>query len=122
MRRTAALIAAPLAVLAVAPGATAASGISIHVSPKTVVHGKTVRVYGAVPGCPAGDDLTLLSTAFVHTHDFAGVPAVYASVNTKGAFSVKTKIPATKAPGHYVITGRCGGGNIGVTATLHVVA
>jgi hypothetical protein len=37
-------------------------------------------------------------------------------------FSVQVTIPAGVAPGTYTITGRCGGGNLGVQATLVVAA
>jgi hypothetical protein len=119
MRVRALLCALPLSA-AIAASASAAGGISIRVSPSTVHRGHTVRVYGNVAPCPKGSQVELLSNAFVHTHDFAGLPEVIAIVRAHGAYSVTTRIPATKAPGHYSITGRCGGGNLGVSATLHV--
>jgi hypothetical protein len=64
----------------------------------------------------------LLSKAFVHTYDFAEVPAVGAAVNPDGTFTTTTTIPRSKAAGTYAITGRCGGGNLGVSATLVVRA
>ncbi len=119
MRIRAAVCALPLSAVIVVSTA-AASGASIHVSPSNVHRGHTVRVYGSAPGCSG--PVTLLSQAFVHTHEFAGVPAVYANVGQGGAYSVNTKIPAGRAPAHYVITGRCGGGNLGVSAALHVLS
>ncbi len=121
MRVRALLCALPLSA-ALAASAAAANGISIYVSPSTVHRGHAVRVYGNVAPCPKGAQVELLSNAFVHTHDFAGLPEVLATVGSHGAYSVTTRIPATKAPGRYSITGRCGGGNLGVTATLHVLA
>jgi hypothetical protein len=112
---------AGLAAFGFGPSAIAAGGSTIHLSPSTVVRGHYVRVYGAVPGCPRGDELSLLSGAFVHTHDFAGVPAVNVTVGRGGAYSVRTRIPASKALGRYSVSGRCGGGNIGTFATLRVV-
>jgi hypothetical protein len=47
----------------------------------------------------------VLSRAFVHTHDFAGVSAAYARVRVGGAVRV---------------TARCGGGNLGVPVHLTV--
>ncbi len=122
MRVRVALPAVALAAVAAAAAPALAAGVSIHASPSSVHRGHVVRVYGKVPGCPKGSSVTLLSNAFVHTHDFAGVPAVYATVGSASAYSVKTKIPAGKKPGRYTISGRCGGGNLGVTATLHVLS
>jgi hypothetical protein len=95
---------------------------SIHVRPSTVHSGHTVRVFGSAGLCLAGDRVTLLSRAFGNAHSFAGVPAVYATVNSKGNYSTTAKIPASKAAGSYTVTGRCGGGTLGVSATLHVLS
>jgi hypothetical protein len=110
------LVCAALAVPALASGPT------IVASPNPVHRGKLVRVHGVVPGCPRGDQVTLLSRAFKHTHEFAGVPAVFAHVGAGAAYSVSTRIPATRKPGRYSITGRCGGGNLGVSRTLRVIS
>jgi hypothetical protein len=96
---------------------------AIHVNPRSVVAGHTVTVSGSVGSdsseCSA---VTLLSRAFVHTYDFADVPAIGATVKPDGTFTVTTTIPRSKAAGTYTITGRCGGGNLGVSATLVVRA
>jgi hypothetical protein len=42
-------------------------------------------------------------------------------VGARHAYSVKTRIPPHRAPHHYAITGRCGGGNLGVSAHLRVL-
>ncbi len=55
----------------------------------------------------------------MHTHDFAGVP-VLAKVKYRGSFRVTTRIPATKRPWRYGVTGRCGGGNLGFLKHLTV--
>jgi hypothetical protein len=94
---------------------------SLVVLPSTVHRGYAVTLKGSADGCPVGDTVTLISHAFAHTHDFAGVPAVFATVRAGGAFRVSTTIPATKAPGRYGITARCGGGNLGVQAHLRVL-
>jgi hypothetical protein len=98
------------------------SGIrtALTVTPKTVKRGRTVLVQGLAGGCTLGDSVTILSKAFPSTHSFASVPAVYAQVGPQGRFSAKVRIPATKAAGSYGITGRCGGGNLGVEAFLTV--
>ena len=114
-------VAALVALLAVS--AASAAPPSISVVPATVHRGHTVVVKGSVDGgCSVGDAVTLISKAFVHTHDFAGLPAVFAKVKYGGKFKVTTKIPATKKPKTYTITGRCGGGNLGVAAHLKVIA
>ena len=79
-------------------------------------------VKGSADGCAVGNTVTLISRAFVHTHDFAGLPAIYAKVKYGGKFKVTTMIPATKKPKTYTITARCGGGNLGVSAHLKVIA
>jgi hypothetical protein len=98
-----------------------AAGPSMHVQPNVVHRGHVVRVHGAVPGCPRGDQVTLISGAFSHRHRFAGLPVVVATVGAHSRYSVRTRIPGTRAPGHYLISGRCGGGNLGVSVSLRVL-
>jgi hypothetical protein len=94
---------------------------SLHVTPSRALAGASVRVFGNAGGCPRGDTVTLLSSAFSSTHEFAGVPAVFTRVKARGAFSTTTRIPSGRAAGPYGITARCGGGNLGVSATLTVI-
>jgi len=115
------------AVLALATGlattaATASPPKLILVVPSVVAPGHVVTVSGSAGGCPVGDTVTLISRAFAHTHDFAGLPAVLTPVRTGGKFRTTTRIPATKSPGIYGVTARCGGGNLGVQAHLRVTA
>jgi hypothetical protein len=98
-----------------------ASGPSIAATPNPVHRGHLVRVHGRVPGCPRGDQVTLISRAFSRRHEFAGVPAVFARVGVHHAYSLQTRIPARRTPGSYSVSGRCGGGNLGVSVTLHVL-
>jgi hypothetical protein len=98
------------------------SAARIEVTPTSVHRGDLVRVHGNAGACEHGDDLTLLSRAFVHTHEFASVPSIAARVSSQGTFSVVTRIPIGRSLGHYSITGRCGGGNLGVTAPLRVTS
>jgi hypothetical protein len=94
---------------------------NVHVSPSSVAAGDTVTLSGSVgPDCTG--TVTLISKAFVHTHDFAGLPAVFATVKPGGAFTATTTIPRSKPAGTYTISGRCGGGNLGTSATLVVRA
>jgi hypothetical protein len=114
------LLAAPASAESRTPPAT------VQVSPRSVAAGDTVTVSGSVGPDAAGSEcatsVTLLSKAFVHAHDFAGVPAVFAAVKPDGAFTVATTIPRSRPAGTYTVTGRCGGGNLGVSATLVVRA
>jgi len=120
------LFAATVGVLAPAAPAWAASATTLQVSPRATTAGDTVVVSGSVGPAPAGSacatSLMLLSRAFVHTHEFAGVPAVIAAVKPDGTFTTSTRIPRSTPPGTYDLSGRCGGGNIGVSAILTVRA
>jgi hypothetical protein len=99
-----------------------AAAPTIRVSPSSLRAGQIVRVYGVVPGCPRGEKVTLTSQAFAGAQRYAGVPAITATVGTGARYSVRTRIPSTRRPGTYRIGGRCGGGNLGVSATLRVIA
>jgi hypothetical protein len=120
------LFAATVGMLAPAAPAWAASAATLHVSPSSVTAGDLVVVSGSVGPAPAGSacetSLMLLSRAFVHTDEFAGVPAVIAAVKPDGTFAATTSIPRSTPAGTYDISGRCGGGNVGVVATLQVRA
>jgi hypothetical protein len=126
VRIIAAVVFAILTLLTAPAWATPAAPTAIHVSPSSVAAGGTITVSGSVGPDQAGSEcasgVTLLSRAFVHTHDFAGVPAVGAAVRPDGTFTATTTIPRSKAAGSYTISGRCGGGNLGASATLVVRA
>jgi hypothetical protein len=115
-----ALVATPLFIWTGPAGAA-----SIDVSPASVVVGGHITVSGDVlangqPGCTG--DVTLISPAFNGLGEFAGVGAVTAPVDASGKFSTAVTLPATTTPGTYEISGRCGGGNLGVTASLTVLS
>jgi hypothetical protein len=129
------LLAAAAGVLAVpaAPAWAASAGTAVvqaapsrlQVSPGSVTAGDTVTVSGWLPPAPGSEcatGVTLLSRAFVGTHEFADVPAIAAAVEPDGTFTVTTRIPRSRAAGTYDVSGRCGGGNIGASATLVVRA
>lgn len=108
-----ALLAAPaLAAPCAAP--------SLRLLPSTVAQGGSLTIVGAAPGCALGDDVVVLSRAFSPQREFAGVPAVVTSVRGGGRFRTRTAIPRTRRPGTYVVTARCGGGNLGIARTLTV--
>jgi hypothetical protein len=94
--------------------------VALTVRPRTVHRGGKVTVSGVAGGCAATDRVTIISRAFAATHSFAGVPALYAQVGSAGRFSATTRIPGTRRPGTYVLTARCGGANLGVSAHLTV--
>jgi hypothetical protein len=127
VRIIAAVVFAILTLLTVPAWAAPAAPATLQVSPRSVAAGGSVTVSGSVgPESAAGSEcasgVKLLSRAFVHTQDFAGVPAVGATVRPDGTFKATATIPRSKAAGSYTITGRCGGGNRGVSATLIVRA
>lgn len=99
---------------------TSPVAVALAVTPSRVPAGGRVLVHGVAGGCAAGDAVTVISHAFSPVHSFAGVPAVYAQVGAAGRFSVATQIPGATPPGRYGLTARCGGGNLGVSATLTV--
>ncbi len=94
---------------------------TINVDPGAQFQGKSVRVFGRAGGCPTGDRVTLISKAFSDAHEFAGEPAIFAKVLSGDRYSTVTTIPANRKPARYVVTARCGGGNLGVTAHLRVL-
>jgi hypothetical protein len=75
----------------------------LQVSPRSVTVGEVVTVSGWLPPAPAGwecaSGVTLLSRAFVGTHEFADVPAIATAVKADGTFTVTTRIPAPRRPG-----------------------
>ena len=120
MRRLIAL-ALVIALLVSAGVVLAGSGPTINTDPKRVVQGGVVRVFGVVPGCARGNIVILTSRAWSHKNLFAGVPAIFAEVRRRHRYSTRTTIPARRRPGLYAIHGRCGGGNLGVTAHIRVI-
>jgi hypothetical protein len=113
-------LAAAVAALAALPAASQAA--TLKVTPNQVSPGAQTRVSGSVAGgCATGDRVTVISHAFPATHHFAGVPAVFATTRADGSFSKRVRIPTGRAPGSYAVTGRCGGGNLGVTRHLRVL-
>jgi hypothetical protein len=124
-RRPLALLAAFAALSAVcataAVAATRVSNATLTVTPSSVQRGKLVLVRGNAGACPVGDSVTVMSRAFVGTHRFAGVPAVFTKVRLHHRFHASTRIPAHKRRGRYDVTARCGGGNFGVVAHLVVL-
>jgi hypothetical protein len=108
-----------VALLWAAPASAAAP--TIKVQPKRVHAGDVVRVSGNAGGCATGNRVTLISRAFSRAHTFAGVPAAITKVKPNGRYRVLVRIPGGRQPKRYAVTGRCGGGNFGVTSHLRVL-
>lgn len=112
------LFAATVAMLApLAAPAWAAPVPTLGVSPGSVAAGGDVVVSGSVGSQPAGSacatGVLLLSRAFDHARDFAGVPAVVAAVRPDGTFDVTTRIPRSRAVGPTTSPGAAAAGTSG---------
>jgi hypothetical protein len=91
---------------------------SITVSPSTAAQGDTVTISGNASACsPEGNEVRLTSTVDLFPPDGFG-PLLPLDAN--GDFETTYTIPADTPPGTYSIGLRCGGGNVGVSTTLHV--
>jgi len=93
--------------------------VTLRVRPAAVSPGAQVRVSGNAAGCPRGDTVMVLSRAFAGA-TFAGVGMIPARVREGGAFAATGRVRRFARDGRYVVTARCGGGNLGVTAHLRV--
>jgi LPXTG-motif cell wall-anchored protein len=101
----------------------AGAGPNIAVSPSSAPQGGTVTISGNVPrsGNPscASDPAQLVSTADLFPGDGFG-PQV--TRDASGNFQTDYVIPAATPAGSYSIGVRCGGGNVGIFATLQVTS
>ena len=97
---------------------------SVAVTPATAHPGDSITISGTAPttgasACPATDTVQATSTAALFPPDGFGPRLTRdAAGNLHGAYT----IPKTTAVGSYTIGLRCGGGNLGVSATLQVTA
>ena len=118
------LLRAAIVAAALSLGAAAAAGAtrpSLLLSPAAVHRGDSVQISGSAGSCRVGDTVVVISRGLPRTHEFAGLPAVWARVRTGGRFATRVRIPLAKPPGRYAVTARCGGGNLGVLARLTVL-
>lgn len=99
--------------------ASAAAVIEVH--PSSASPGDTFTIAGTVPtdGCPASDAAELTSTSELFPPDGFGPQATR---DAAGRFTTTYQLPASIPVGTYSIGVRCGGGNVGISADLHVVA
>jgi hypothetical protein len=103
-----------LALVVVGPITAATPRLAVH--PVSVARGGTVTVSGR--GCRAGDLVYLIARPFVG-HAFVQ-HSVATRARSNGTFSRLVRIRTSIHPGRYLITARCGGGNLGVSAALRV--
>jgi len=106
-----------LAVVALVLAATVTAATRrLSVQPTSVARGGIVTVSGR--GCLAGDLVYLISPPFVGSAFVEHSVATRARSN--GSFSRRVRIRRHVRPGRYLITARCGGGNLGISARLRV--
>jgi type 1 fimbria pilin len=119
--RAAGVTATGLVTVLLAVSAQATPKASISVSPSSVSPGGTVHISGSVSnqGCSKSEPVTLTSDSALFPPDGFG-PDV--DRDTNGSFATDYTVPTSTPPGAYRIGMRCGGGNVGVTATLKVIA
>jgi hypothetical protein len=114
--RSSSVIASAAVVALVLAGTVAGATPRLTVQPKSVARGGVVTVSGT--GCRAGDLVYLISPPFVGNAFVAHSVATRARSN--GSFSRRVHIRTSIRAGRYLITARCGGGNLGVSARLRV--
>jgi hypothetical protein len=106
---------AALAALVLA-GTVVAATPRLTVQPTSSARGGVVTVSGK--GCRAGDLVYLISPPFVG-HAFVA-HSVATRARSNGTFSRSVHIRTSIHAGRYLITARCGGGNLGISARLRV--
>ena len=114
-----AAVATSAAMVIAAPAYAAKASISV--SPSTVSAGSTVHISGSIPvnKCPASDGATVTGEAALFPPDGFGPTA---NRDSGGAFAVDYVVPTSTPAGTYSVGLRCGGGNVGVSASLTVAA
>ena len=124
MTRTVLLVLAALASLVVAASAlgsashSTASKSSLKVQPTAVMPAGAVHVYGRAGSCKAGSRLTAFSFAFPESA--AGSGALRGKVHKNHTFSIRNWVRGNVLAGTYPVTARCGGSDLGVTASVRV--
>jgi hypothetical protein len=100
---------------------TAPTAATIAVNPASAAPGDAVTITGHVPtsSCPSSSTAQLTSTAALFPPDGFGPQTPRDST---GTFSISYSVPTSTTAGTYQIGIRCGGGNVGVAATLTVAA
>ncbi|HKP18960.1 MAG TPA: hypothetical protein VJT84_10800 [Gaiellaceae bacterium] len=99
--------------------AAAAPQPSLHLGTQVAAPGASIPVSGNAGDCPVGDRVTILARAFTGP-GFAGVGGPATAVRRGGSFSTVAHVSRSAAPGRYLVTARCGGGNLGFAIPLYV--
>jgi hypothetical protein len=110
---------AAVVLLGLAAGTANAAKARFTVSPATASAGAPVLVRGNAAPCTTGATVFAISRAFPGKQ-FGAEGALTGKVHANGSFSFRGHVRAHLKPGRYAVTGRCGGGNLGVTAYLRV--
>ena len=117
MSRTFAVALVLLSAIAVVASATA-SRPRLTVRPSAVSPGGTVLLTGNAGTCSVGSTVSAISAAFPgHAY---GQGALTGRVRDGHGFSIVGHVRRSLRRGSYRVTARCGGGNLGVAATIRV--
>ena len=117
MSRTFAVALVLLSAIAVVASATA-SRPRLAVEPDSVTPGGIVLLTGNAGTCSVGSAVIAISRAFPgHAY---GEGALAGRVGSGHAFSIVGHVRSNLRPGGYPVSARCGGGNLGVGATIRV--
>ncbi len=116
LRRLRVVTIAIAVVALVLAGTLAAATPRLRVQPTSIARGGTVTVSGR--GCRASDLVYLISPPFIG-HAFVA-HSIATRARSNGSFSRSVHIRTSIRAGRYLITARCGGGNLGVSARLRV--
>jgi hypothetical protein len=117
MSRTFAVALVLLSAIAVVASATA-SRPRLAVRPSTVAPGGIVLLTGSAGTCSVGSTVIAISAAFPgHAY---GQGELTGRVRSGHGFSIVGHVRRGLRPGSHRVTARCGGGNLGVAATVRV--
>jgi hypothetical protein len=118
MKRALGVAALVLGLAAVPTALAAAVHVRLEVSPTTVAAGGRIRVFGNAAPCRAGSTVIAISQAFPgHAY---GKGTLTGRVTRGGNFSITGHVRSGLHRGRYVVGARCGGGNLGVSAYIHI--
>ena len=112
-------VAAAGVLLALALAPAAGARVRLAVAPRIVSPGGAISVTGNAGSCRAGNVVFAISRAFPG-RAFGGEGALTARVRRGGGFAVHGRVRRGLRAGRYVVTARCGGGNLGVSAVVRV--
>ncbi len=94
-------------------GTASAQAPTMRVQPNSVFPGERVVVSGSAGGCAVGNEVALISPAFAGGRRTTPVRA-------DGTYRAGVRVPQRRDAGRYRVSGRCGGGNFGISRRLTV--